>query len=147
MKINFGVLAQITICSLVLCLFIGLNYFHSLPAVKEMITLATTVKPETFTELYFEDHINLPKTIYQYQEYYFTFTVHNLEHKKMSYPYLVYLQTVSKKIILDQGTINLEDGGYKSVAENFGPLKNIDMKITVELVDKNQLIDFLMTKQ
>lgn len=119
----------------------------SLPSVKKAIKLATTVQPESFTELYFEDHTHLPKTVEVKKEYSFIFTIHNLENKKMSYPYLVYLETEGNKIIFDQGTVELENDGYKSIAENFSPLKNIDMKITVDLVNKNQIIDFLMAKQ
>lgn len=120
---------------------------NSVPKIKEAIVLATTVKPETFTELYFEDHINLPKIILPHENYNFTFTLHNLEYKDMEYPYVVYLETASKKIILDQGVIGVKDGGYQSVKVDFGPLKPIRMKIVVELVNKKQNIIFWMEEQ
>jgi len=101
-------------------------------------------EPENLTELYFEYHNILPKTIVRRQIYNFTFTVHNLENKDMDYPYLVYLETTDKKIVLDQGVVSLKDGAYKSVTEDFGPLKPIRMKITVELVGRNQPIAFWM---
>ena len=119
---------------------------NPLPVAKEAFVLATTVKPETFTELYFEDHLNLPKIITSHGNYNFTFTLHNLENRDMEYPYVVYLETADKKIILEQGVIGLNDGGYQSVKEDFGPLKPVRMKITVELVNKNQKISFWMEK-
>ena len=40
-------------------------YEHDIyiPRIKEAVVLATTHQPETFTELYFEDHLDLPKKI------------------------------------------------------------------------------------
>jgi hypothetical protein len=118
--------------------------YATIPQIKETITLATTVKSETFTELYFENHNDLPGIIESHKIYNFTFTIHNLEDRKINYLYIVYLQTASTKVILNQGTINMENGAYKSIREEFGPLKNARVKITVELVNKNQLIDFWM---
>lgn len=121
-------------------------FVNRVPAVKNAINLATTVKPETFTELYFEDHINLPKTIKKHEEYIFVFTIHNLEYKDMEYPYVVYLETTDKKIILNENKVGLKNGEYISVKEDLGPLKSIRMKIIVELVNKNQSIAFWMDK-
>jgi hypothetical protein len=129
-------------CALILWVHIAL----SIPVVKEAFVLATTVKPETFTELYFEDHINLPKTIQSQKKYSFVFTIHNLENTDMEYPYIVYLQTINKKIILDTNKINLKNGEFKSVKEVFGPLQTIRMEIVVELINKKQSIDFWMEK-
>jgi hypothetical protein len=122
----------------------AIQIINRVPSVKNTLELATTVKAETFTELYFEDHLNLPKTIEKYKFYNFTFTIHNLENKDMEYPYVVYLQTVDKKIILNQNTVSVKSGEYGSIYEDFGPLKNIRMKFVVELVDKNQSIHFWM---
>jgi hypothetical protein len=38
------------------------------PSVKEALILATTVKPETFTELYFEDYLSLPNKVTLFKE-------------------------------------------------------------------------------
>jgi hypothetical protein len=122
----------------------GISFIISDPVAKEAITTATTIKPEKFSELYFEDHINLPKTIIPLKEYSFTFTLHNLEYQDMVYPYVVYLTTFEKKIILYEGIIRLKHNEYWSQREDYGPLKSIRMKITVELIDKNQSISFWM---
>ncbi|MCL5439037.1 MAG: DUF1616 domain-containing protein [Patescibacteria group bacterium] len=119
----------------------AVNFF---PNLKNTIALATTVKPETFTELYFEDHTQLPKTIKKGEGYSFVFTAHNVEYQDMKYSYIVYLQRDNQKITLDEGEFSLKNNEYKSVKENFGPLKNLRAKILVELVNKNQQIDFWM---
>ncbi len=75
-------LSLIIIASLVAGIFLLINY---VPPVKEAFILATTKKPETFTELYFEDHLSLPKEIILFKENNFKFTIHNLENKDMDY--------------------------------------------------------------
>lgn len=148
MKKSYRLIIDIGVMILSACFVVGVFQFVKIPpSLKEAIVLATTVKPETFTELYFEDHINLPKTIKKHEEYSFIFTIHNLEYKDMEYPYVVYLETIDKKIILNQGIVSLKDGEYKSARVDFGPLKNIRMKIVVELVGRNQQIDFWMENQ
>lgn len=138
-------ISGIVLLLLAISLVVGASYVvNNVPAVKEAIVLATTIKPETLTELYFEDHNNLPKTITRYDFYNFLFTIHNLEYKDMEYPYIIYLQTSDKKIILDENKIEVKNGEYKSIKEDFGPLKSLRMKIVVELLNRNQLISFWM---
>ena len=62
----------------------------------------------------------------------------------MDYPYVVFLRTDEKKIILDEKSVNLKNGEFKMIKEEFGSLNNLKMKITVELVNRNQQIDFWM---
>jgi len=144
-KINHRLIVKIILLIFVICSVIGLVKFINIPSsIKETFALATTIKPETFTELYFEDHLNLPKMIERHTEYSFVFTVHNVESKDVDYPYVVYLQRDNQKIILDQGNLNLKDNEYKSVKEDFGPLKILGLKIVVELVNENQNISFWM---
>jgi len=109
---------------------------------KNAVVSAASVKPEKFTELYFEDSINLPKKVMENKEYNFTFTIHNLEGDKVDYPYIVYLQSETKRITLDEGNVAIPDYGYKTITEAFGPLKMTDIKIVVILSEKNQQIDF-----
>lgn len=142
-KINYKLIIKIEKLILIILLVIGVFQFVKIPSsVKEAFALATTKKPETFTELYFEDHTNLPKTIKLYEFYSFDFTVHSLEYKDTDYSYIVYLQRENQKIILDQGKFNLKNNEYKSIKEDFGPLKHLRAKIVVELVNKNQQIAF-----
>jgi len=47
---------------------IGFLIVEYVPSVKEAFILATTMKPETFTELYFEDHLSLPNKVTLFKE-------------------------------------------------------------------------------
>ena len=64
---------------------VGFLLVECVPSAKEALILATTVKPETFTELYFEDHLTLPNKVTLFKENNFKFTIHNLENKDMVY--------------------------------------------------------------
>ena len=44
----------------ILFLTTGALYAYAIPSIHETIVLATTVQPERYTELYFQDHANLP---------------------------------------------------------------------------------------
>lgn len=138
-------LTKIVILAFALFCIAGLyNLVTRVPSISNVITLATTHQPEKFTELYFEDHINLPKIITRWKQYSFVFTVHNLENQNMDYAYEVYLQRDEQKIIIDSGEFSLKDNEFKSVKVDLGPLKNLQSKIVVELMNKNQSIDFWM---
>ena len=107
------------------------------------IALATTVKPETFTELYFENHTQLPTTVTAYQKVSFSFTTHNLEYKIMRYPYEVYLDQDGKKTVIDKGFFYLDQDNYRTINETatipYGLTKG---KIVVDLTSKNQQVFF-----
>jgi hypothetical protein len=142
-KLNYHRIIRIEILILVALFgFILFKVYKSNPAIREAIVLATTVKPETFTELYFENHTQLSDTITRWQEYPFSFTIHNLEYKDMEYPYTVYLQRDNEKIILSQGSVSLKQDEYKTIEDTVGPFKDLRTKIVVELTNKNQIISY-----
>ncbi len=58
-------LLLLAVCFIVVGFFQLVKY---VPSVKEALILATTVKPETFTELYFEDHLSLPNKVTLFKE-------------------------------------------------------------------------------
>jgi len=82
------------------------------PSVKEALILATTVKPETFTELYFEDHLFLPSKITLFKENNFKFTIHNLENKDIEYPYEVYIEVNGEKQMFDKSSVLIKNNEY-----------------------------------
>ena len=125
-------------------LIFSAGYFLSLnKSFMNDVALATTVKPETFTELYFENHLSLPSTVTQNQTITFKFTVHNLEYKTYTYPYTIYLQVNSKKKEIDNGTFTLNQDGYKTIKETYTITQPITRaKVDVDLTNKNQDIFF-----
>ena len=149
-KIRIGLLI-LAVSVIVVGFFQLMKY---VPSVKEAFILATTVKQETFTELYFEDHLSLPSKVTFFKENNFKFVIHNLENKDMEYPYEVYIDLRGEKLIIDKGSVFLKINEYKTITENFTITIPIDelfqlqrLKIIVNLVSKNQQIHFWMGKE
>ena len=118
-----------------------------IPVITKNVAMATATTPDTFSELYFNDHVDLPNTIYDLDTYKFSFSIRNREFKKMTYKYAVYLQRSDEKIILDEGEKTLSNGQLISINETFGPVKNERMKVVVELLDRNQQISFWLNPE
>lgn len=124
-------------------IIMGLFLLSTIPSIRTNWAQATTVKPETFTELYFDQQLSIPSVVKPNQPYYFKFTIHNLENKKMTYPYEVYLQAGSVKLPIDRNTVTIENNQYKTIREGFSvnaPIVKSD--IVVNLSNKNQQIDY-----
>ncbi len=122
---------------------VGVIAIRSNPQIKNTITLATTVKPETFTELYFEDHTKLPHTLTVSEQYSFRFTIHNLENRDMNYPYEFYVDLGKDKLMLDKGNVFIKKDGYKTISRTFvvnDVLKR--SRFVVNLINKDQHISF-----
>ena len=123
----------------------GFLLLELVPSSKEAFLLATTVKPESFTELYFEDHLSLPSEVTLFKENHFKFTIHNLENKDMEYPYEVYIEENEKKQSIDKRHVLIKDNESKKIPVNFTitmPMQRA--KVVVNLINKNQQIHFWM---
>jgi uncharacterized membrane protein len=113
------------------------------PAVKEAVVLATTKKPETFTELYFKDHINLPGKIEVGKKQSFSFTIHNLEYKNMTYRYEVKAIDDNTDLTVYSGSDTLSHDEYKTIDGSYTvATASGRMKIEVLLPDQNQAIHY-----
>ena len=135
----------LVIAALIAGIFLLVNY---VPSVKEAFLLATTKIPETFTELYFEDHLSLPKEITLFKENNFKFTIHNLENKDMLYPYEVYIDVNGEKQSIDKSSVLIKNNEYKTITQTFTITTSIQRaKIVVNLIDKNQQIHFWMGEE
>lgn len=146
-KINDRLSNGVKILILTTLLVFGVfRYVKFNPTISEAISLATTVRPENITELYFNNHTQLPNKIIPGQQYTFSFTIHNLENKDMEYPYVVYLQSDGKKTILYQDKISIKKDGYETIKETVGPFKYFRTKVVVELTGKNQIINYWLEK-
>ena len=145
-KINYKPIMKIRLLLLVVWfIVIGFLVVEYIPSVKEAVILATTVKPETFTELYFEDHLSLPNKVTLFKENNFKFTIHNLENKDMEYPYEVYIDVNGEKQMIDKSSVLIKNNEYKTITEDFTitvPMQRV--KVVVNLISKNQPIHFWM---
>lgn len=118
-------------------------FASTIPEVRRTWVLATTVQPEKFTELYFEDHINLPTRAIKNQAYEFKFTIHNLEHERMVYPYEVSADYDGQIQVFDKKKVTLDHDEYKTITVYFELIDQVDkVRMTVRLVNKNQDIGF-----
>lgn len=133
-------------------LFLAVVYsgftLYAIPSVRETIALATTVKPETFTELYLEDHTNLPKSNQVKNPEWFKFTVHNLEYKTMNYPFEVYIEDIDgNKAVIMKDIFKLNHDEYKTIPVYYELLYPIERgKVVVNLIDKDQAVHFWIGK-
>ena len=139
-----------SIVKIIVTIFITLILFFSafsvyqIPSVKETIALATTIKPETFTELYLENHTEIQKYIEVDVAQTFSFTIHNLEHKTMDYPYEVYIEDLDgNKAELVKDIVRLKHDEKRTIPVYFQinvPVKRA--KVVVNLTSKDQAIHF-----
>ncbi len=149
-KINEKLIMKIRSLLLVVWfIVIGFLLVECVPVVKETVILATTRKPETFTELYFEDHLSLPDKVTLFKENNFNFTIHNLENKDMEYKYEIYVDiTKEKKQMIDKGSVLIKNNEYKTISEEFTitvPIQRV--KVAVNLISKSQQIHFWMGEE
>lgn len=103
---------------------------------------------ESFTELYFENHLNLPKYIITGRKMDFSFTIHNLEGQAMNYPYAVYFVSDEGRITtINSSVATSSDGEYKTIPVEY-TLNTLAPSgaIYVELSRKKQDIHFMVTK-
>ena len=122
-------------------------YEHDIyiPRIKEAVVLATTHQPETFTELYFEDHLDLPQKIELRKNQFFRFTIHNLEYQDMTYKYEIRAIDDKESRTLSSKSASLTHDEYKTFYQSFNLATSSGrMKIQVSLVNKDQPIHFWM---
>lgn len=103
-------------------------------------------KQEHFTELYFNDHINLPKQIQKGEKVSFSFVIHNLEGKKWQYPYAVFFVSQNGQITnIEEKAVTLASGEYETIEESYiSNLAENKGGIYVALQQPQQEIHFLL---
>ncbi|MDO8741964.1 MAG: DUF1616 domain-containing protein [bacterium] len=99
---------------------------------------------ESFTELFLNNHLDLPKQVEKGQTVQFSFTIHNLEGKTMTYPYVVYLKTDGGyRIPIARNSVTLAHKESRLIKESY-TFKNPKQKVTVfiELSGMSQNLHF-----
>jgi hypothetical protein len=122
---------------------LAILFVYDIPYVRQTFALANSTKPEPYTELYFEDYLHLPSHITPKQQYFFQFTLHNLENKDMDYSYEVYVEIGQDKFLIDKGAIFVKNNEYKTVQEEFAVASALPRsKIVTEVTNKKLQIAF-----
>ncbi len=139
--IQFGIV--MLVFDLVLLIIYMGSIIYSIRSVRQFVRLATVRLPETFTELYFENHTKLPKYVSKYTDYPYSFTIHNLEHKDMKYQIEIFIVKDQQKIPLESGAVTLKHDEFKTIKK---VLRQDEpkgrVKVVVKLVNLNQQIDY-----
>lgn len=99
--------------------------------------------PEPITELYFENHLDLPNNLDPTKNNNFQFTVHNLEYEPYTYNYKVEALSTESAKLLNEGSFTLKHDEYKTIGQRISTAEaQIRTKINVSLENKNQSIHF-----
>lgn len=107
-----------------------------------IITLiAFRPEKETFTEIYFEDHENLPRYTNSNNEYRFKFTINNLENQDFLYRYKISIFQ-DKEEIIEENNVLIKNGESKTLEKSFKADIKDRAKIQLTLVNKDQEIHF-----
>jgi hypothetical protein len=102
---------------------------------------------ETFTELYFDNHLSLPKTFIAGHPEIFSFVIHNLEGRAMDYPYLVFIKTDKGRKKIEDYSVHINDGESRTVYISFMPEETVNSgSVVVSLEGLKQDIHFLIGK-
>ena len=98
---------------------------------------------EPLSEVYFENHTKLPVNIFLNRSYNFTFTVHNLEYRDMTYNYNITSNYGNKSLTVDSGTFALSNNESVTLLKKFKMLEHFDRaQILVNVTkDNNESID------
>ena len=134
---------RIIILFLVVVLIAAISAFVS-PEVRAVASEVLPIpKQETFTELYFANHLNLPPEVEAGDKQEFIFTIHNLEGKDIKYLYQVVLIEGGENKLLDTKEVLVKNGEFKEISESF-VANNVSQKtrILVTLPFKSQFIDY-----
>ncbi|HUD11229.1 MAG TPA: hypothetical protein VMS08_02360 [Candidatus Saccharimonadia bacterium] len=121
----------------------GIVIYQADPAIRQTVVLATTVKPDPVTELYFNDYQNLPNQLALKQPFSFSFHISNHMARTISYRYTVADVTASQTTQVTNGEVTVRDGGGVNETVHFAlPQANEPSQIIVSLQNPVQHIDF-----
>jgi len=96
---------------------------------------------EPLTELYLENHTQLPVNVFLNKTYNFSFTTHNLEYQDVEYNYTINAYDVNNTLLfkIDEGKFTLANNESKTINENYVFNKpfdraKVEIKITKNLI-------------
>jgi uncharacterized membrane protein len=122
---------------------IGLITLLAQPAAARALTQATTQQPEHFTELYFMNHITLPKVVTAGVPASFTYRIVNHETTTTIYHPQVQLVENGQTHTLNSDTFQLTDGALRDTTISFTASQpGSQLELIVNLPEQHQIIHF-----
>lgn len=98
---------------------------------------------QTFTELAFNNVDSLPSTIPSDNQVNFSFMIHNVEGKAVSYPFVITLENGNVYKTLDSGKVTLKSNGAVNIPENLSIQGTSQrQEVVITLSNLKQSIDF-----
>jgi hypothetical protein len=94
---------------------------------------------EPLTELYFENHAELPKHIFLNKSYNLSFTIHNLEYQDMNYEYIIEVFDENGTFMneINKQSFSLANNESKSFQQDFTFIEHFDRaKINIKVIKK-----------
>lgn len=112
----------------------------------EMNNFKLLPQEETFTELYFDNYISLPKVAVANQPFSFSFTIHNVEGATTTYPYAVYFEYPDgTQTPFQTGNVTLSDNASTTITVTHTFIaSNVKGEVVVSLTNLKQSIDFIL---
>lgn len=144
---NINVIKLIWII-LIIALRVGLSTLKAPLFLRDFSKTVLSKQPETFTELYFTDHLDLPKEIELEVPYFFEFTTHNLEYEDFTYVYEVTMDDGENTVVFDKGQFTLKHGEEKTIPVTFHISQLTErIKVTINLINKKQSVHFWLGQE
>lgn len=103
-------------------------------------------EPEPLSELYFEDHINLPKNFQPGVPQTLRFTIHNIEYKPMKYTVDVSARIGDKLTPIQSGTVLLAHNAFETLKQDVTLTEATRTAVLISL-DSGQKIQVWMDPQ
>lgn len=96
---------------------------------------------EPLTEVYFENHAELPKNVFLNKNYNFSFTVHNLEEQKMGYNYSINSYDANNTLLfkIGEGDFALENNESKTFNAKYQFDEQFERAKIQVVIQKNKL--------
>jgi uncharacterized membrane protein len=136
-----GRLTRVIVIVALILLFAGVAVLT--PTLGHDMALATTKQPERLTELYFNNHQQLPKQLQAGKPASFSFEIVNHEAQTKTYTYRVVIIENGASREVARQSLTLTDGAATSQQISIStPQPGVRLQTVVELLDMSQRIHF-----
>lgn len=113
------------------------------PAVRQSFALASSMHPESYTELYLDNSTHLPTSAPAGKPRSFAFHISNHEGRQTTYHYLIVMVLGQQATAVSSGSLTLNDGAGLSETVSFTvPKPGLDPMIQVQLEGRPESVQF-----
>jgi hypothetical protein len=136
--------------SIVLALIVlgGILYAFHTPLNNELVALKLVPIPQKFTELYVANYTSLPTQVYPGLMVPISFSIHNVEGKETTYPYVIYtVSTDGSTTTVATATTTIANNGVWTVSIPYTFITAAtSTEFFIDLPDQNQDLHFKLPR-